>query len=147
VTQKRDDESPKPEEPAGSERKERVVHTRVSAILEEELRRFADSLRVPVSNVIRTILEDALEAAGDKVETKLRKAAKQVGTERERLKKKLEKTALAGVYAYQAVTVAMPTDCAQCGKELEPGVAAHLGLTDVVGQKRLFVCEHCLPKR
>ena len=42
---------------------ERVIHTRVPAALEAELRRFADNLRVPVSNLIRTILEDALAVA------------------------------------------------------------------------------------
>ena len=45
-------------------KKERVIHTRVSAVLEEELRRFADNLQVLVSNLIRTILEDALALAG-----------------------------------------------------------------------------------
>jgi hypothetical protein len=37
-------------------RKERVLHTRVPAVLERELKRFADNLRIPVSNLVRTIL-------------------------------------------------------------------------------------------
>ena len=131
-------------------KKERVIHTRVPAVLERELRRFADTLRVPVSNVIRTILEDALEvadAAGDQVETRLRKAAKHVGSERERLRKKLQSDALAEVYAYQPVTVAQSAACAQCGVDLEPGAAAHLGLSDAPAGKRLFVCDDCLPTK
>ena len=42
------------------EKKERVIHTRVPAVLEAELKRFAEGLRVPVSNVIRTLLELSL---------------------------------------------------------------------------------------
>ena len=38
-----------PTEPAREARKERVLHTRVPAVLERELKRFADNLRVPVS--------------------------------------------------------------------------------------------------
>jgi len=42
--------------------KERVLHTRVPAVLEDELKRLAKGLRVPVSNVVRAILEDAVDA-------------------------------------------------------------------------------------
>ena len=42
--------------------KEKVLHTRVPAVLEEELKRLATNLRVPVSNVVRAILEDAVDA-------------------------------------------------------------------------------------
>jgi hypothetical protein len=45
------------------ERKERVLHTRVPEILEKELKRLSESLRLPVSNIVRAVLEDALEAA------------------------------------------------------------------------------------
>jgi predicted DNA-binding protein len=43
-------------------RKERVLHTRVPAVLEDELKRLATNLKMPVSNVVRAILEDAIEA-------------------------------------------------------------------------------------
>ncbi len=46
----------------GDARKERVLHTRVPAVLEDELKRLATNLRMPVSNVVRAILEDAIEA-------------------------------------------------------------------------------------
>lgn len=65
MTQRDDDEAPK----GGRSRraredapKERVLHTRVPAVLEQELKRLAHSLRVPVSNVVRAILEDAVDA-------------------------------------------------------------------------------------
>jgi hypothetical protein len=45
------------------ERKERVLHTRVPEILEKELKRLSETMRLPVSNIVRAVLEDALEAA------------------------------------------------------------------------------------
>jgi hypothetical protein len=40
-------------------RKERILHTRVSRQLSEEIRRVAGDLRVPVSNLVRNVLEEA----------------------------------------------------------------------------------------
>jgi hypothetical protein len=40
-------------------RKERILHTRVSRQLSEEIRRVAEDLRVPVSNLVRNVLEEA----------------------------------------------------------------------------------------
>jgi hypothetical protein len=41
------------------EPKERVLHTRISHQLAEEIRQVADELRVPVSNLVRNVLEEA----------------------------------------------------------------------------------------
>jgi len=41
------------------QRKERILHTRISEDLAEDLRRVADDLRVPVSNLVRNVLEEA----------------------------------------------------------------------------------------
>ncbi len=41
-----------------SRRKEKVMHTRISDDLDDTLRRTADELRVPVSNLVRNVLED-----------------------------------------------------------------------------------------
>jgi len=49
-------------------RKQRILHTRISEGLEEDLRRAAEELRVPVSNLVRNVLEEAVsvvEAVGD----------------------------------------------------------------------------------
>lgn len=42
-------------------RKERVLHTRVSDNLAEDIRRIADDLRVPASNLVRNVLEEVFE--------------------------------------------------------------------------------------
>ncbi len=73
-------------------RKERVIHTRVPAPLEAELKRFAEELRIPVSNLIRTILEDALAAAdqaGERVERGLRAGAARLAHGRDNLRRTL----------------------------------------------------------
>lgn len=40
------------------ERKERVLHTRVSEQLSQDIRRLAEDLRVPASNLVRNVLEE-----------------------------------------------------------------------------------------
>ncbi len=50
-------------------RNERVLHTRISEQLAEDIRDLAEGLRVPVSNLVRNVLEDAFsvveEVGGD----------------------------------------------------------------------------------
>jgi hypothetical protein len=138
VTQKVDNDS----------KKERVLHTRVPAVLERELKRFADNLRVPVSNLVRTILEDALsvaDAATENVEERLKKAAKHLEKERERIKKRMEHDPLEGVLAFQDVVLAVPAQCAKCDKLLARGERANLAIGESPGQPRRFVCDACVP--
>jgi hypothetical protein len=130
-------------------KKERVLHTRVPAVLERELKRFADNLRIPVSNLVRTILEDALsvaDAATENVEERLKMAAQQLGKEREKIKKRMEHDPLEGIVAFQQVTLAVPTTCAKCAKELARGARANLGISEAPGGPRRFVCAECLPE-
>jgi hypothetical protein len=129
-------------------KKERVLHTRVPAVLERELKRFADNLRIPVSNLVRTILEDALsvaDAATENVEERLKKAAHTLEKEREKLKKRMEHDPLEGIVAFQEVTLAVPATCAKCEAKLDRGARANLGISGTPGGTRRFVCEDCLP--
>jgi len=156
VTQNRDSEPPSepeaiepedetPEEP----KKEKVLHTRIPAVLEAELKAAARSLRVPVSNLVRTILEDAVaiaDRASEKVETRLSRAAKTVHDERGRLRDKVKRQPLEGVVAYQPVVMAAEGECAKCGAELQSGDDAGLAVTSVPGTPQ-FVCGECLPQR
>ena len=157
VTQKSstpDDTSPASDaRPAAGEpaaRKERVLHTRIPAVLEAELKRFAENMRVPVSNLVRSILEDALEVAdlaGDRVEASLRGAAQQVARERGVIRERLRRLdPLEGVLAFQAIVLAQPAACARCGVELLDGADAWLGITQTQGA-RIIVCGSCTPHR
>jgi len=42
----------------GRARKERVLHTRISEQLSDDIRRLAEDLRVPTSNLVRNVLEE-----------------------------------------------------------------------------------------
>ncbi|MEN8162081.1 MAG: hypothetical protein ABFS41_18570, partial [Myxococcota bacterium] len=44
------------------ERKQRILHTRISEQLADDIRAIADDLRVPVSNLVRNVLEEAFSA-------------------------------------------------------------------------------------
>lgn len=53
---------PRSDRDSGRDRKERVLHTRISEQLAEDIRAIADDLRVPVSNLVRNVLEEAFSA-------------------------------------------------------------------------------------
>jgi hypothetical protein len=134
----------------GSSKKERVLHTRVPAVLERELKRFATNLRVPVSNLVRTILEDAVsvaDAATENVEQRLKKAASHLEQERKSLKKRIKSDPLADVFAFQSVKLAQEAECSKCERAMKRGQSANLGLTDPPRppSERVFVCDACVP--
>lgn len=145
------DDVASPEAGDASSRKERVLHTRVPAVLERELKRLADNLRVPVSNLVRAVLEDAVsvaDVAGENVENRLKSFAKNLEDERTRLKKRALRDPLADVFAFQPVKLAVDARCAKCGSDLKRGASVSLGLTSEPrpGAPRIFVCDACLPK-
>jgi hypothetical protein len=131
-------------------KKERVLHTRIPAVLEAELKAAAAALRVPVSNLVRTILEDAVavaDRATGHVENSLERAARSVAAERERLRTRVRRLdPLADVVAYQPLIIAALSHCAKCNAVLEPGEDAALGVTSRPGPK-IFVCRSCMPRR
>lgn len=133
-----------------SSKKERVIHTRVPAVLERELKRLAENLRIPVSNLVRAVLEDAVavaDVATENVENRLKTFVDKLEDNRDKLKKRVQRDPLADVFAFQPVKLAMPAQCAKCEVELKRGTAANLGLTDKPrpGGERIFVCDACLP--
>jgi len=68
-----------------------VIHTRVPALLDKELKHLATSLKLPVSNLVRAILEDALEAVdavGKRAEGELHGMAERLSRHRDALRQK-----------------------------------------------------------
>jgi hypothetical protein len=123
-----------------------VLHTRIPAVLEGELKAAAAALRVPVSNLVRAILEDAValaDRASEKVEDRLTRAARTVHDERDRLKARVASDPLRDVVAFQTVTMAAAGECARCRAEFRPGDEASLGVTNRPGPAR-FVCATCV---
>lgn len=131
-------------------RKERVLHTRIPAVLEHELKRFAENLRVPVSNLVRTILEDALavaDRASGRVEAELHAAARVASDTRDSLRTKLRpRSLLDEVFGFQPIVLAQETLCTGCGAPLASGASAWLGLREGPGP-RVIACAHCLPRQ
>jgi uncharacterized coiled-coil protein SlyX len=149
VTQKPHIDPDEPSEEATT-RKERVLHTRVPAVLERELKRLADATRMPVSNLVRAILEDALsvaERAGGRVEEQLRHVAERMSKERESIRETVRRLdPLERVVAFQPVVLAHPVACTRCARRLEAGDDARLGVSTEPGPL-IFVCPACVPTR
>jgi hypothetical protein len=169
VTQDTDDTTGDPnDEATNSTRKERVIHTRVPAVLEQELKRLAGSLRVPVSNVVRAILEDAVTAVdvvGRRAEGDLRGIAERLAQNRDRLKGMAERRearsadqkgadsersvdkrpGAEGVLGYQPFVLASEMKCSQCNRTLEAGNEAFLGILRDPAAPRRVIGRECLP--
>lgn len=156
--------------------KERVLHTRVPAVLEDELKRLAKNLRVPVSNVVRVILEDAVDAVdamGGIAEDELVGFADRLQRQRDHLRDRVTRRteppdadeaeeaedaapscpaarpeALEGVFGFQPMVLASETECSVCGATLAAGSDAHRALFDDPS-RRVFLGPNCrlLPER
>ncbi len=162
------DDSVGEEEKQPSTRKERVLHTRVPAVLEQELKRLAESLRMPVSNVVRAILEDAVTAVdlvGRKAEGGMTRVVDRMVEKRGRLRDMAtgpkpsaevgEETSVEfaapagdsfeGVLGFQPLLLAAQAVCSVCGAPLASGSEAYVGVRDAPGP-RVLVGPECLPK-
>jgi hypothetical protein len=107
----------------GVEKKERVLHARIPAALEEQIKRLADSLRVPVSNLVRNMLEDAIDVT-----------------------RRMAGDHLAGVYGWQELVLHVEVPCAICGRTLGSGDTAYVGLSHSTRDAKHFICSDCLPR-
>lgn len=122
---------------ASDERKERVIHTRIPAALEEQIKRLAEGLRVPVSNLVRNMLEDAIDVTR-RVRDRVPGA---MGIE-----EPPPAADLGEVFGWQPLTLNLQASCAGCGRELLAGDDAFLGLTDRSRGPKVFICPACLPR-
>jgi hypothetical protein len=167
--------APGSQETTGEERrqrKERVLHARISEQLADDIRRLADDLRVPVSNLVRNVLEEAFSAAqrvsvdlGDVLEdvvAEAERASERYQRYRARREARRERAAapeagsatppaaeaeppadpFARVAAWQAVVIHSPQRCAKTGRTLAAGERAYLGVGTT---PPLFVAEDALP--
>jgi hypothetical protein len=129
-------------------RKERVLHTRISEDLHDALHRAAEDLRVPVSNIVRNVLEDVTrvvdgvsEHVGDIFGTWLRDAReRRAEAEAEQTRPRPDFSDVAG---WQPIRVNRPGPCADCGIQLERGEDAYLGISSTGGAPKLLCCD-CL---
>jgi len=143
-------------------RKERVLHTRVPAVLEQELKRVANAWRVPVSNVVRALLEDALDTidvVGAKAEDELRGVAEKLASERHRIRRKSTEQLsdepppattdpadpLAGAVGATPITLVHHTVCGLTGDKLAAGSEAFMVLFEDP-RRKLITGRNALPQ-
>jgi hypothetical protein len=150
------------------DRKERVLHTRVSEKLAEDIRKAADDLRVPVSNLVRNVLEDAFSVVeavtgevGDLIEDVVVEAdrAREVfsrhgrrGVRRarrfveEELETPREEAAelpeFPDVIGWQPMILNGERVCDGCAHALSRGKRAFVGLTSS-GVSNTYLCSRC----
>ncbi len=152
-----------PRKDVGS-KNERVLHTRIPAALEDDIKKVADRLRIPVSNLVRNILQDALALAtsvqknvGDRVDEIRDLAGDRLATVADSLRARRSEApsataakpgaaTLADVIAWQPIQLGRVTTCAGCNAELAAGSEARLGLT-ADPSIRLFSCSSCARKQ
>jgi hypothetical protein len=114
---------------ASKEPKERILHTRIPVALEEQIKRLADRLRVPVSNLVRNMLEDAIDMT-KRVRDRMDGHTAEVKD---------------AVYGWQELTLNIEAPCSRCQRNLPRGERAHVGLTLHPHVGRVFICSACLP--
>lgn len=135
-------------DPDVSERKERVIHTRVPESLENHLRQRAQDLGISVSNLVRNVLGHTFGLVGDVVADShaIAKAAR--GSDRKPTAASTAPkapasapavTSIDDVLGWQPIILGKNAICARCNAILPKGKDAAVG----VGSQ-LVVCPACL---
>lgn len=156
----------------GDSRKERVLHTRISDQLAEDIHRVAEDLRIPVSNLVRNVLQDVfsvMETVTDNVGGLIEDVIDQADRTRDRLRRRADQlkrqqrsshtTGAAehdadtapdldfpDILAWQPLILNRRQRCAACGTELARGGQAVVGLA-ADGLSGTYLCMPCLQGR
>lgn len=130
-----------------SDKKERVLHTRVPENLDEEIRRRANRLGVSVSNLVRNALAHTFGLVEDVIadSASVARSARGEGGE--------PRPAQAGdptgaprpttVLGWQVLVLNLNAICVRCNAILPKGTEAALAVTDPPGPRE-FICGNCL---
>jgi hypothetical protein len=125
-------------------RQERWLHTRISETLEHALKREARRRRLPVSLLVRNVLEGALELVEDLVE-----GGFEVARRSQDLARAVSEPGVArhddvdDVYGWQEIVLNRDGACARCATALAAGAPAHRGLRESPGPP-VFLCASCI---
>ncbi|HWB80641.1 MAG TPA: hypothetical protein VG755_37015 [Nannocystaceae bacterium] len=141
------------------ERKDRLIQTRVPESLESALKEEATRRRLPVSQLVRNILEDTLTIVGDVVDgvdaivQDSIKLGRNVGQTVARARAASEPATpsapepaddLSDVYAWNPVVLHRDATCARCKTALVAGTSAFVGMRDDASRGRAFLCSTCI---
>jgi len=152
-------------------RKERVLHTRISEPLAEDIRRVAEDLRVPVSNLVRNVLEEAFavvetvsENVGDLIEEVVDEAERTAerirrysdrgrhssgrhdDQRREPAQARASRDEHPQVLGWQPLVFNRPQVCSDCEESIERGERGYVGVTSN-GLSDIHLCRDCLDAR
>lgn len=116
------------------ERKDHVLQTRVPESLYDDLVGQARRLRVPVSNLVRNILEDSIRIVETIVDGGLDIA--------EAIANKASEADLAAVAGWQPMKASRRLSCARCSGAVKPGDEAFTSV-GAPGNKTLIICGEC----
>jgi hypothetical protein len=129
-----------------SERKDRLVQTRVPGDLDEALREEAKKKRVSVSQLIRNVLEDTFELV-DNVVGSATRLGQTVKRDAQRIAESAKghphASALETIYAWQEVLLNRDAGCARCKSTLQKGDTAMVGLNSDSTAPTLWLCLRC----
>jgi hypothetical protein len=148
-------------------RKERVLHTRISEQLAGDIRQIAEDLRVPVSNLVRNVLEETFSAVenvtdgmGDLLEDVIEQAERasdRIHDFQRRRKERESREAhrqqgfegleeFEEIEAWQPVILNATRRCDADGREIRRGEQAFVGLT-ASGLSGTYLCPSCVEAR
>lgn len=119
---------------AGGGRKDHVLQTRVTKGLYNDLVVQARRLRVPVSNLVRNILEDSFRIVENIVDNSL-DIAQAIGG-------KMDENALASVMGWQPMIANRQLACAHCQARISKGDEAFTSV-GAPGGRLIVICKEC----
>jgi hypothetical protein len=132
-----------------SERKDRLIQTRVDEDLDETLRREAKKKRVTVSQLIRNVLQDAFHLVDDIVvgaatltET-VRQDARRIADSAKGREPAKRAPGFGMVATWQEVVLGRDVDCARCAAALPHGTRALFGVAKGPAGTKLWLCGKC----
>src|SRR5438132_8360377 len=131
--------------PAEDEPKDRVLHTRIPESLEDATRSKARRLRIPVSNLVRNVLEQTFQLVEDVVGDGLEIASTaRRGAERVREAATRVRSPDAGIYGWQDMILNRDERCRDCGGGLDRGTRGYRGLSNQPNAAPAFLCPGCV---
>jgi len=129
------------------ERKERVIHTRVPASLDQAIKRKAGRLGVSVSNLVRNVLENTVELVEDIVvdSARIARSARGEGDDEPGAPGRARAAATPTVLAWQRAVLELNAVCDACNAILPRGTEAGIAvLHPGAGAVPRFRCTACL---
>lgn len=119
-------------------RKDRLIQTRVDRRLQKLLVEQARARRISVSNLVRNTLEDAF---GLGVSEPGSSASPSIDDEPSPSSEPAP--ALDHIYAWNSVILGREAECSRCGRSLDAGGRAFMGLSEDPTAPRAWLCLQC----